>query len=135
MSKISGGCLCGQVRYESDSEILRAYHCHCRDCQKLSGTGHLSLLAISEENFELTGSLKYFEKSGDSGNKVSLGFCPNCGSNILGKPQQLPGVIAIAAGSLDDTSLFVPAMELFTDSAPSWDLFNDQTQKFPGLPV
>jgi hypothetical protein len=113
---------------------LKAYHCHCKDCQKLSGTGHLSLLAIPEAGFRLSGELKFFEKKGGSGNNVSLGFCPECGSNILGKPQQLAGVVAIAAGSLDDTSLFKPTAEIFTASAPAWDTFAEGTHKFLGFP-
>ena len=134
MSKIKGGCLCGKIRYESDSDVLRAYHCHCKDCQKLSGTSGLSLLALPESGIKISGDLKFFEKKGDSGNKVSLGFCPDCGSNILGKPQQLAGVVAIAAGSLDDTSLFKPTMSIFAASAPSWHVFSAETPKFPGRP-
>jgi hypothetical protein len=132
MSKITGGCLCGKIRYESDAEVLRAYHCHCTDCQKLSGTSGLSLLALPENGFKLSGALKFFEKKGDSGNKVSLGFCPDCGSNILGKPQQLAGVIALTAGSLDDTSVFKPTLAIFAASAPGWHVFSAETQKFPG---
>jgi hypothetical protein len=132
VSKLSGGCLCGKVRYESDSDVLRAYHCHCRDCQKLSGTSRLSLLAVAEAGLRISGDLKFFEKKGDSGNKVSLGFCPDCGSNILGKPLQLAGVVCIAAGSLGDTSLFKPTMSVFADSAPSWDVLGEEIHKLPG---
>jgi hypothetical protein len=134
MSKIEGGCLCGRIRYESDSEIVRAYHCHCLDCQKLSGTSGLSLLAIPDSDFRISGELKFFEKTGDSGSKVSLGFCPDCGSNIVGKPQRLAGMIAIAAGTLDDSSLFKPTLSIFSASAPSWHVFGNEIHKFPGSP-
>ena len=62
-----------------------------------------------------------------------MGFCPNCGSNMLGKPDVAPDVIAIAAGSLDDPSQYLPALDIFTDSAPPWDSMDESTMKLPGM--
>lgn len=59
MSILSGGCLCGKVRYKTDSEMLMAYRCHCRDCQRVSGTSHLSVYAVPAATLELSGELKY----------------------------------------------------------------------------
>jgi len=133
MKKLIGGCLCGEVRYEADAEMLMAYNCHCRDCQHLSGTGHLSVFAVPSASLSVSGELKFYKKRGDSGNIVSMGFCPNCGSNILGKPDGAPDVIAIAAGSLDDPSQYLPTLDIFTDSAPAWDSMAESTMKLPGM--
>jgi len=133
MKKLIGGCLCGEVRYETDSEMLMAYNCHCRDCQRLSGTEHLSVFVVPSASLNVSGELKLYNKKGDSGNVVNMGFCSNCGSNILGKPDGAPDVIAIAAGSLDDPNQYFPALDIFTDSAPPWDSMDESTMKFPGM--
>ena len=44
--KASGGCLCGAVRYENDGDPIFAGHCHCTDCQKATGTGHVSVTGL-----------------------------------------------------------------------------------------
>lgn len=112
--------------------MLMSYHCHCKDCQQLSGTGHLSLFVVPETSLTVSGTLKFYNKTSDSGNGVKLGFCPNCGANILGKPAAAPGMVALAAGSLLDTSQFKPSMEQFTASAPSWDALSTHTIKHAG---
>ena len=82
---------------------------------------------------ELSGELKFYDKKGDSGNGVSLGFCPNCGSNILGKPEGTPDVVVLTAGSLDDPNQYQPSMDIYTESAPSWDHLDQNTVKFSGM--
>ena len=56
MSKLSGGCLCGNIRYKILKEPLLAYTCHCRFCQKDTGTAHRSALATLNEYVDLSGN-------------------------------------------------------------------------------
>jgi hypothetical protein len=45
-----GGCLCGNIKYEFDSsKVISAHHCHCKDCQKSTGSGKATILMIVEE--------------------------------------------------------------------------------------
>lgn len=133
MTTITGGCLCGQVRYEAGSDMIIAYRCHCRDCQRSSGCGHMALFALPADNVSVTGELKFYRRISDDGNGVNLGFCPNCGSNILGKPELTPDLVAITAGSLDDPTLYKPVMDIFTESAPDWETLAAETMKFPRM--
>ena len=133
MKEIKGRCLCGEVQYKAEAEMLMAYQCHCKDCQKFSGTSQLSVFAIPEDSLQLAGKLKFFEKIGDTGSKITLGFCNNCGSNILAKPESAPGIVAMAAGSLDDIEQFKPTMNIFTESAPSWCKLNEEIPNLPGM--
>lgn len=71
---------------------------------------------IPENTLNLNGALTHFEKISDSGNKIGLAFCPNCGSNILAKSNNIQGVVAITAGSLDDPEQYKPTMNIFTES-------------------
>ena len=83
-AKIVGGCMCGAVRYESATDAAMQASCYCRDCQRSTGAAFAPVLLVPKDAFKLTkGELKQYEVTGDSGNKVSRGFCANCGSPIM----------------------------------------------------
>jgi len=134
MAKFSGGCLCGAVRYESDGEPVAAGHCHCLDCRRSSGTGHCSHLGLPEAGFKLTGELRFFDAPADSGNVVSRGFCPTCGSPIYSTNSGMTGVLFLRASSLDDPELFNPQLVVFTKRAPSWDRILGALPSFEAMP-
>jgi hypothetical protein len=86
-AKIVGGRMCGAVRYESTTDAVMQASCYCRDCQRSTGSAFAPVLLVPKEAFKLTkGELKQYEVAGDSGNKVSRGFCANCGSPIREPP-------------------------------------------------
>lgn len=130
---ITGGCLCEKVRY-SCSEEAGGGHCHCLDCQKASGTGHCSHMIVPEAGFTVTGEVKFFDKPADSGNMVSRGFCPACGSAIYSTNAGMPGLIFVRASSLDDPEHFKPQMRVYTDRAASWDLMDPSLPGFARMP-
>jgi len=134
MANLTGGCLCGAVRYECSAEPLFSGNCHCRDCQKASGGAYTPAFAVPARSVKITGEVRYYESRADSGNIFSRGFCPTCGGRILGKTSGFPDFVLITAGSLDDPTRFKPAMDFFTSSAQSWDHMNPGLPKFAKLP-
>ena len=120
-AQIAGGCACGAVRFESSADPVMAANFYCRDCQRSTGGGYAPVLLVPKPAFKLTkGELKHHEVTGDSGNKVSRGFCANCGSPILSLLAGMPDLVVIKAGSLDDPVHFKPTVNIFTSSAPAW---------------
>ena len=119
MSKIKGGCLCGQIRYESDAESLLTVLCHCSNCQKNSGTAYSTNVAIPKGELRVDGEPSTYIDSSDTGNAVSRFFCPNCGSPLVSESDGLDLTI-IKAGTLDDTSWLRPTMEIYCDSTQEW---------------
>ncbi len=114
----SGGCQCGIVRYVLDGEITRLNVCHCRDCQKQSGSAFGMSLVIPDETFRLTsGELKTFEVVADSGRKKTCAFCGNCGGRIYNETSALK---SIKPGTLDDTSWLTPDAHYWTQSKQQW---------------
>ncbi len=132
--KFTGGCLCGSVRYECSAEPIAMGNCHCRDCQRVTGSGYASGMLVPRSAVTITGNVKYYEVTGDSGSTVGRGFCPNCGSRLFSKPPN-PELMGIMAGSLDDPSYFQPTMDIYTDSAQPWDYMNPDLPKFAKIPV
>jgi hypothetical protein len=135
MAQMKGGCLCGQIRYTVDAEPAFTGICHCKDCQKESGTAFNIVVAVPQPAVSIQGSPKTFVTTADSGKKNIRRLCPNCGSTILSEPEVLPGVSILRAGTLDDTTWLKPTMEIFCDSAQSWVQLGGGMQRFPKMPM
>jgi hypothetical protein len=86
----SGGCLCGAVRYECFAAPMRSFKCHCRDCQRTSGSAFLPGMVVPADALKLIrGEPKYYAVTADSGHTVSRGFCPECGRFCLGESPRI----------------------------------------------
>ena len=131
----TGGCLCGAVRYECTAEAIFMGNCHCRDCQKASGGAYEPVIGIPLPALRIAGNVKYHEVKGDSGNTLSRGFCPECGSRLFGKTSAMTELAMITAGSLDNPNQYTPQMDIFTSSAQPWDHMNPALPKFPKMPM
>ncbi|NIO08934.1 MAG: aldehyde-activating protein [Deltaproteobacteria bacterium] len=126
-----GGFLCGAVRFESESDPMVVAHCHCLDCRKSSGTGHSTHIGIPEASFRVTGDVKFYDRPADSGNMVSRGFCPTCGSPVYSRNAGMPGIVFARASVLEDPENVSPQMVVYTSRALSWDPVD---AKIPGSP-
>ena len=132
---LRGGCACGAIRYECTSEALLSVLCHCRDCQRSTGSGHAAELGALESGFSfVNGTPRYYAVIGDSGNTVRRGFCPDCGSPLVADSSGRPGFLAIQAGSLDDPTLFHPTHHVFASSAQPWDHIDPRLSAFAKIP-
>jgi hypothetical protein len=134
MPQITGGCLCGKVRYTADAEPVFAGVCHCRNCQKESGSAFAIVIGIPQTALSVQGDLKTFEDKGDSGKAMLRRFCPHCGSTVMDEAEALPGVIMVQVGTLDDPSWVKPAMQIYCDSAQPWVQLSGEMQRFAKMP-
>ena len=117
---VTGGCLCGQVRYEGAGKPTRAVVCHCRDCQRATGSAFAVFIGVPAETVAFQGSLKTFHGRGDSGRPVERSFCADCGSPVTIGVTLRPEMTFFAAGTLDDASIVRPVRQLWCDSAQPW---------------
>jgi hypothetical protein len=131
---LKGGCLCGAVSYETQAAPVIVAHCHCTDCQKSSGTGHGTHVCLPEEAVNFVGEIKFYDSPADSGNIVSRGFCPVCGSAIFSSNSSMLGMACIRASSLDDPDAVTPSMIVYTSRAPKWDTMDPSLPSFPEMP-
>jgi len=131
---LTGGCLCGAVRYEYTGDPLFAANCHCRDCQRASGAPFTANIGVPSPALKMTGHVKYYDVKADSGSTLSRGFCPNCGARVVSRPARNPDMVVISATSLDDPSIYKPAMDIYASSAQPWDILSPGTAKFPKMP-
>ncbi|MBV9251919.1 MAG: GFA family protein [Acetobacteraceae bacterium] len=134
MPEIKGGCLCGEVRYSGSGEPTFVGVCHCRDCQKFSGSAFAIIVAVPKSTVSVQGNVKTFTKNADSGKPIERQFCPQCGSAIADVVGAMPDTLMLAAGTLDDPSWVKPAMQIFCDSAQPWVHLGGEIKSFPRMP-
>ncbi|MGI9382649.1 MAG: GFA family protein [Methyloligellaceae bacterium] len=130
----TGHCLCGAVSYTINSEPMRMAQCHCKDCQRASGTGHMSLAFFKADDVEIKGETASYSATADSGNINTRHFCPNCGSRIFGENSARPGMVGISVGCVDDHDWFAAQAVVYAGNRPGWDLTSEDIPNFETMP-
>ena len=88
---LTGGCLCGAIRYAVNVPITELRACHCRDCQKSSGASGSVNAVIPRAALDITqGTPKRYVVTADSGRTLYRHFCGDCGSPIYGQRARAP---------------------------------------------
>ena len=134
MANITGGCLCGAVRYAAEAEAASATVCHCRDCQKFTGSVFAALVMVPKKALTLSGPLKTFTGVGGSGKPILRHFCPECGSSIAEEPGTRPGMVILNLGTFDDPGIAKPGVEIFRDDALPWVHVAGEIPRFAKMP-
>jgi hypothetical protein len=114
--KITGGCLCNDVRYEIDKPPLETGYCHCDMCKKgLGGLfGAWVFVKLSDFRF-VKGELRWYQST----KRVKRGFCANCGSPMIFQPDDVD-IVTIWMGTLDDPSAFEPETHWWAETKIDW---------------
>ncbi len=131
---IRGGCLCGAVRFETEAAPAFVSKCYCADCQKASGTGHVTIVAVPAAALSIEGTPRRYTKKGDSGQDVTRVFCPTCGGPLVSEVAAAPGMVFIKAGAIDAGDALAPAMAFYVARAPEWDRPPTGLQCFETMP-
>jgi hypothetical protein len=136
---LTGGCLCGALRYEVSKAPLMTYTCHCTDCQHLTSSAFSLAITVPERAFRLTnGEPRPVQRTADSGRIVTRWLCPECGCWIAGGPQpgMTPGgtIRRVRAGTLDDTSWLRPTAHFWTRSKQPWVMLPQGNEIFETQP-
>ncbi len=134
---VAGACLCGNIQYAIDrGGVAGQAHCHCRDCQRATGSAFASFCFLPEASFRAErGTVKGFSVRGESGGRVTRFFCPDCGSQLYSEVEMMPGFRFVKSGSLDDASWMEPQAVFWCDSAQPWVVMPDglaEHAKSPG---
>lgn len=120
LHEATGGCLCQRVRYSARWQPETQLYCYCRACQYNTGGSHAAQFRIDEADLTIEGQLQVFDRNSDGGFHVTKAFCPICGTPVYTRSARFPEKLYVFAGTLDETELFQPDFEVFTDFAPNW---------------
>jgi hypothetical protein len=128
---LTGGCLCGAVRYEVRGPFLRAGHCHCSRCRKHSGGAVSTQGRVRREHFVLLRGAERVRNYRQAGH-ASKAFCEVCGSSLFGGSWPDGPEVSIRLGTLDGDPGIRPQYRTFVDSRAPWDEITDDLPRFPG---
>ena len=133
-----GGCACGDVRYRTVGEPVLATVCHCRYCQKRTGSAFSEPVMFRVEQVEFSGRSRtiYEHRSDESGRWLRMEFCPHCGTTVSWTAQRRPGMRGISGGTFDDPDWVGSRKHIWTRSVQQWMLIPKDAECFEkGAPV
>ena len=137
MSEIRGGCRCGAVRYTLALDALpRTYACHCRDCQKWSGSAFSQQTFLPEAGLSVTGPLFVYDLTNASGRIATQRMCGVCHTRIYNSNSARPGVVVVRAGTLDRSDELDVAAHIWVKRKQPWLKLPEDVPSWPeGAPV
>lgn len=133
--RITGGCLCGAIRFELSTDPLLGIACHCRACQYIAGGSPAVVAAFPRAALTITrGVPRTYWSAADSGANTGRSFCEICGTPLFAENDRNDDFIAIKVGSLDDSSAFRVQMDVWRCAAQSWHKSHEGALQFQKNP-
>ena len=121
---ITGGCLCGKVRYQVDGELSGAQHCHCEICRRAHGAGYVTWAGFESDHFILNKGDHHLKWYGSSPG-ARRGFCGTCGSTMLFESERWAGETHVALACIEGPIDREPAAHAFFDAHVHWMPIDD----------
>lgn len=134
MTKLSGQCLCGDVSFKANGDILMQGNCHCTDCRQSGGGAFATLVFVKRDDLEVSGEVKTFDHIVDSGNTLTKHFCPRCGSQLFTANQARADSIGIRAGTLKEHEVVKPQFNVYTGSKMACTHLDPDIPAFEAMP-
>lgn len=123
---LSGGCLCGAIRYQTDGSPFHESICHCSLCRRASGAPFVAWFSVPRASLKLiSGSPSWFRSSPSA----ERGFCARCGAALFFRSRELADEIDITIASLEQPGRLPPREQLYAADRLSW------VDEVPGLPA
>ncbi len=129
----NGSCLCGKVKFEIEGTFESFYLCHCKYCQKDTGSAHAANLFSTTANLVWLCGKDNIQTFNLPSTRHSKSFCKDCGSAV--PSLQMEGkLLATPAGSLDNELDVLPIAHIFYSSKSSWENNLEKIKKFEKYP-
>ncbi len=130
MPTITGGCLCGSIRYTIEAAPIVTRTCWCRLCQYLgAGSGTVNV-AFPRAAMLVAGEPARYESRADSGSHLIRSFCAICGTPMFSEARERPHLVFVRAGTLDDPHSVAPDVHIYTRTKQEWVSLPESTPAF-----
>lgn len=118
---MTGGCQCGASRDQVTAAAADLYVCHCRECQRQSGSAFGMSMPVPRAAVRIIGGTSaQWRTEADSGRRVTCFFCPTCGTRLVHAPSRSPQGWNVKPGTLDDTRGLGPSAHIWIARAQGW---------------
>lgn len=132
---VTGGCYCGEVRYEVDGPQEAAFQCHCRECQYLTGGNANIVVVFAESDFRYTKGLASSFARSDLENPVTRHFCGACGTGIGSRSPSRPNSMIVKVGTLDNPGEYQAQAAIFTCDRQAYHYIPNNIPSFEKRPT
>lgn len=132
MADVTGGCHCGEIRYEVTGKPVVHALCHCSDCRRHAGAPMVGWTMYAEEMVKVTKGRPKIYQSSEHGRRH---FCANCGTGLFYvNGNMLPGIIDIQSGTYDDPDAVPAAVHIQVAERLRWMEVAHQLPAFERYP-
>ncbi|MDX6571945.1 MAG: hypothetical protein QOC86_1101 [Gaiellales bacterium] len=129
---VTGGCLCGGVRFQLSEPATGAGYCHCTRCQRRTGTAASAQARIDGRTFQVLQGAELIQAWSPPGRGFDKCFCRNCGAHLFSRNPDDPGQMAIRLGAFDGDPGVRPSYRAFVAYAAPWEpIPDDGLERFP----
>jgi hypothetical protein len=125
---LSGGCLCGGVRYQLTGACRDIINCHCENCRRTHG--HIAAYtSVNRSDLALVNqqTLRWYH---DESPDAYRGFCNHCGASLFWDARDDRDKVAVSAGSLDDSGELKTIGHVYVSEAAKYYQINDELPRF-----
>ena len=116
----TASCACGQLKVVCEGDPLLVGQCHCRSCQRRTGSAFGLAAFFPTEQITVSGESAEYVQVGGSGKNIRQHFCQTCGSTVYWFPEKLPGRVAVAVGAFADPDFPPPDKSVFEETKHPW---------------
>ncbi len=120
MTRRTATCRCGQLQATCTGEPVRVSICHCRNCQKRSGSVLAAQARWPDADVAITGDYREWTRTSDSGALATFRFCGICSATIAYASTGMPGLTAIPIGAFADPDFPPPQYSVYEGSKHGW---------------
>jgi hypothetical protein len=125
----TASCSCGQLRVIAEGAPFRVSVCHCRACQRRTGSAFGVQARWPKDRVRTEGDARTWRRVGDDGTTLEFRFCPHCGSTVWFTQDAAPDFIAVAVGAFGDATLPAPARSSYEQYRHPWVEFPDEMER------
>ena len=131
-SKLTGGCLCGAVRYVTRGAPFKVNHCHCRSCRKHNGAPVVTLAGFKTDQVAFSGDERKIYESSPG---VGRAFCGACGTPLTweGDGGALGPIVEFHISTFDTPDVLVPSVHDFYPERIAWMEVADELPRYEGF--
>lgn len=130
----SGHCACGQITLTIAGEPLQTRQCWCRQCQQVAAGGPTNNAIFQADDVAIAGELASNGYVAASGLRLTLWFCPSCGTQVSCQSAARPHLLTLRLGVIDEPHGLRPRMAIWTSEAPDWAVIDPELERHPRQP-
>ncbi len=129
---VTGGCMCGAVRYETAGESFGVIHCHCQSCRKHNGAPVVTLAGFKADQVRFSGDERKIYESSPG---VGRAFCGKCGTPLTweGDGGDLGPIFEFHISTFDDPDVLAPSAHAFYPERITWMDIADNLPRYEGF--